>query len=152
MLAEHTTPAAGERDALLLWAEVVMNCRQNVVAVAKQYFAPEVVTTIDLAARRNIAKLLELYQGAISYGAYNRWHRQAAAADAQALRDVKQAVQLGTVQGDREAAAVVRRERQQLDAELRRYKAALQQRRRTLRAQGVALSCSTEGAFEVCRY
>lgn len=152
MLAISTAPNEDERAALLLWAEVVMDCRDNVLAVAKQYYSSEVVTVIDLAEQRKIAKLLELYQGTISYGEYNRWLRHAAAADAQALREVKRAVRLDSESGEREIATITRRGQQELEAERRRYDTGLRREREALQRRGVPVSCSREDGFEVCHY
>ena len=129
-----------------------MNCRDNMLAVAKQYYSSEVVTVINLSEQRKIAKLLELYQGTISYGEYNRWLRRGAAADAQALREVKRAVRLDSENGEREVATITRRGHQQLEAERRRYDAGLRREREALQRGGVPVSCSREDGFEVCQY
>ncbi|HVC12319.1 MAG TPA: hypothetical protein VNE59_11825 [Burkholderiales bacterium] len=151
MLALKDEPAQGERVALLVWVQVVMTCRENVLATAKHVDSPDAVAILDAAWERDIGMLLELYQGMISYGAYSAWQNQAAAQTDAALRSVKLDLQSGTDEGARRAAATVAGQTQLFRDELENYNAMLARQRQATQQRGVALSCSRMGAFTACR-
>lgn len=152
MRSDGAIPGPAEREALLLWVQVVMNCRDNLLSVAKQYEPPEVVAVIGAAEERNIGMLLELYAGMVSYGEYNRWHEQAAAQAVRTERRVKLELRQGTIASYHEVATIVRHARKVARAQQRKYAAGVQRQRQALKRRGMAVSCSRLGAFKVCSH
>ena len=148
MMASTEKPTEEERKMIFRSLEITMGCQKDLLDVARQYYAAPIVMTFEAASNQSLGHGLELYQGRLTYGEYNRGRKEAYTNFMQALARIDAELRQQNAEAAARAQQLANQQQQLFLNYLNTYNTLLQSQ--TPR-QGV-ITCSQMGVFTTCNY
>lgn len=134
--------------------EIKFECQKEALAVARRYSPPQVVTVLEVEFNKGIGYGLELYQGNLNYGEYNRKVKDLYTTSLQAITQINAEIAKQKVDALARAEQLATQQQQLYFNYLNNYNNYMVQRQQQLPQvyQRGTIRCSHLGEYTYCNY